>query len=1322
MSKKRIIRNVLTAIVAVIVCLVIAVAITINTPWFRNFLRGEIGKLALQNAGARVQVGSIATHWTRFVFDLNNVVVDGNQDPSPNRPPLLQATRLEVGLRFWPLLRKRVELSKLILDKPVIHLRIDAQGRSNLPVSPHPSKSGSSTDTIFNLKIADCAINSGQIFYNDAEVPIDARLHDLNLKTTYSLLASEYKGSLSYDQGVLVARQLGAIDNAMQVQFSATRSGLSLNPLVVTSAASRLTLNATLTNYQAPHIEGKYAANLSTGELANILHSPSLPTGTVTSTGTLTYQAGQDRPFVSALNVQGRMHSDRLDFQRGQTNLPATNVSSAYSLQNATLRVPDLVADILGGKARAKFEMQHMDAQHASSRLVASLQGVSLATASNQLASSNVKKAPFAGTTDLQLNAAWSGAIQDAVAHARLTITSGGKAASAQSVPVNGLVAVDYNGPQSTISFEQSYLRTANTHLAIAGTLSSQKGGHSTLTLLATTSDLNETAEVAGMVQSAMQSAGTPSRVPQMGGSASLTIRATGTAKNPQLLGRLTAANLSVAGSHWQALALNIKGNSSSIEIQNGSLTSGGKAQIVFSAAAGLHNWKLADDSQIQLHASVANMQLATVQEIGELHYPLTGSVTANISVTGTKSAPNGKATLVVSNASAWNEPVKNLAVNADFRGGAIHSTVNLEIPAGKLSLNATYTLSTQQYDVNLQGNDLALAKIPALQSHAAIEGAANIQASGSGTLHDPQLEMKLSVPQLQAEGQAISNLVAQVNVANQHALVAFQSTVAKGSVEAKGDIALTGDRYTTATVDVRALPIAAVVADFLPSQASKLGGQTEIHLSVKGPLKSPSQMQAQLQVPTLTVTYGTAQIELARPLLAKYSSGTLTITPAQIKGPGTNLTFGGTVPIKSAASYSLVADGSLDLGAIQQFDPNVKAAGQVDIHVRSGGQLSKPAMQGELQIKNGEFTTESLPLGVDNLNAQINLSGNRADIANFSGTVGGGTVSARGFATIGHGSTFNLALNADSMRLRYPDGLRSVLTAQLNFRGNTNSSFLTGRVQVDGLEFTRQFDLASFAGTFSETSAGGPPSPFEKSVKLNVAVNSLQQINLASNKLSIGGSANLDVVGTMAQPVVLGRIALTSGEVFFLGKRFEIQSGTIEFANPVRTEPVVRMFVNTRIEQYNITLNLSGPVDRLRTNYTSDPALPPADIIHLLAFGNTTEEAAAQPSQGAAMGAESVLAQGVGSQVAGSLENLTGISQVKIDPLATSNSGQPGQQVAIQERVTGSLLFTFSTNVTTTQGQTVELQYDLNRRVSVTVLRDQNGGYGIDLRWHKVF
>ena len=55
-----------------------------------------------------------------------------------------------------------------------------------------------------------------------------------------------------------------------------------------------------------------------------------------------------------------------------------------------------------------------------------------------------------------------------------------------------------------------------------------------------------------------------------------------------------------------------------------------------------------------------------------------------------------------------------------------------------------------------------------------------------------------------------------------------------------------------------------------------------------------------------------------------------------------------------------------------------------------------------------------------------------------------------------------------------------------------------------------------------------------------------------------------------------------------------------------------MNLYVTTTVESYDITLNFLGPLDRLRTNYTSDPALPPVDIIHLLAFGTTTAEAAA--------------------------------------------------------------------------------------------------------------
>jgi translocation and assembly module TamB len=272
-------------------------------------------------------------------------------------------------------------------------------------------------------------------------------------------------------------------------------------------------------------------------------------------------------------------------------------------------------------------------------------------------------------------------------------------------------------------------------------------------------------------------------------------------------------------------------------------------------------------------------------------------------------------------------------------------------------------------------------------------------------------------------------------------------------------------------------------------------------------------------------------------------------------------------------------------------------------------------------------------------------------------------------------------------------------------------------------MSFTQAFDLSSFADYFSQVSGGSPPSRFERGLQMRVAVQSAQTLNLTSSKISVGGSANLMVKGTLADPVVLGRVALTSGEVFFLGKRFEVQGGTVGFANPTRTEPVLNLHVTTTVEQYNLTLNLTGPVDRLKTTYTSEPALPQADIIHLLAFGNTTEEAAAAPSQSVGQSAQTILAQGVSSQVAGKIESLTGISQLTIDPLAaTTNGGTPGTQVAIQQRVTGSLLLTFSTDVTTTQAQTVQVQYQVNKRWSVTVLRDQYGGYGVDVRLHKEF
>ena len=90
------------------------------------------------------------------------------------------------------------------------------------------------------------------------------------------------------------------------------------------------------------------------------------------------------------------------------------------------------------------------------------------------------------------------------------------------------------------------------------------------------------------------------------------------------------------------------------------------------------------------------------------------------------------------------------------------------------------------------------------------------------------------------------------------------------------------------------------------------------------------------------------------------------------------------------------------------------------------------------------------------------------------------------------------------------------------------------------------------------------------------------------------------------------------------------LNGGTVQFINPAETQPVLNLALGTTIQQYNITLRFQGPVDQLKTQYTSDPSLPAADIINLLAFGQTTEASAANPATPTDQAAQSLVASQV--------------------------------------------------------------------------------------------
>ena len=79
---------------------------------------------------------------------------------------------------------------------------------------------------------------------------------------------------------------------------------------------------------------------------------------------------------------------------------------------------------------------------------------------------------------------------------------------------------------------------------------------------------------------------------------------------------------------------------------------------------------------------------------------------------------------------------------------------------------------------------------------------------------------------------------------------------------------------------------------------------------------------------------------------------------------------------------------------------------------------------------------------------------------------------------------------------------------------------------------------------------------------------------------------ADFRVRGTWENPILLGRISLLNGELSFAGNRYRLSRGDIDFTNPFRLDPVLNVQATTTVQQYEVTLDVSGPASRLALSY----------------------------------------------------------------------------------------------------------------------------------------
>ncbi len=1288
---------------AFVVIIIVGGYFVLQSSPFEHWALAKVIQKTEEATGAQVTAESLEINPRHLTATLHNLTLRGKEADGPK--PLLSVESLTVGVSGSALLHGHLGLSELLVERPIVHVYVDAMGHSNLPTPASP-KQGKSSFSLFKTTIGHAVLSNGEIYYNNSKSSLGADVYNLNAQSDFNSFLNRYRGHLGYDHGEIRYAKYPPLNSGLQIQFTATPAKFSLSPLQIKFASSQFLLSADLTNYADPRIDGSYQVLLHTQDFAPTLAANASVNGDIRVAGSIHYHNNPNRPAVNAVALTGNIDGPSLYFANGKASLHAQALRGTFQLQNGDLQVNGAAVNLLNGEIDANLLIKNLSGTPRA-QFAATFHGLSLQAAKESVQSRQAKQVPVAGTLGGSVEGSWLGSVKNIVLRADAALR--GEIRSTQQTnlaPLTASLHATYNGPQGTLTLRDTKIATPGTFLTANGTVSRR----SQLAVQAGTDNLRNLALLASAFS---KSAG--AEVPAISGSARLNATVRGTMKAPEVTAHVAVLNLQARGTEWRTAQLTVQANPSQISIQNGSIVNRKQGQASFSGGAGLHHWAFTPSSPLHLNASIQNFSLAQLEDLTGKSFPVKGNLNATVTLRGSELEPEGNGSLQLTHASIENEQLRQFVLQFHAAQGVVHATLNTEIPAGTATIQASFAPKTKAYEVHASAPAIVLNQLTVVQQkNLPLTGTLTLAADGKGTLENPQLTANIQVPQLQFQKTKAGEVQIQLEVASHKANLAIRSDVSQASIHAKADVSLAGNYQTTATLDTSAIPLAPLLSTYVASLPPEFQGTTEIHAAVNGPLKHPAEMKADLTIPTFKASYRSLQLSNAAPIRVNYANEVATIQPAEFRGTDTDLHFGGTIPIRNMKAMAISTKGNLNLKLLEMFDPSVISAGNVTLDLRTTG---GKGLGGEVQLKDAALSTQEAPIAVEKLNATFAVKPDRVQISNFNGQVGGGTLTASGSVTYKPQLQFNLALQAKSVRIRYPEGLRTVLDSSLNFTGTTAAASLNGQVLIDSISFTPDFDLAGFAGQLSGNSPPTVSEGFSNRIKLAISIQTAGQFRAASSQISLEGNANLRVIGTISDPVIVGRTDLTSGEVFFMKKRYELQRGIINFVNPNRTEPVVNILIAVTVEQYNLNITLTGPVERLRINYVSDPPLPPVDIINLIARGQTTEE-----STPGNFGANSILASGIASELSSSIGKLAGFSSIQIDPLLGDNGRNPSARIAVQQRVSKNLLFTFSTDVTQPQSEIIQGEYQINRRWSVSASRDESGGVAVDARYHTTF
>ncbi len=856
-----------------------------------------------------------------------------------------------------------------------------------------------------------------------------------------------------------------------------------------------------------------------------------------------------------------------------------------------------------------------------------------------------------------------------------------------------------------------------------------------------------------------MTAFGSPTRAIQMDGAGEFDGLLTGAFRRPRIEGRLRSHAMRAFDVTWGDAVADVVIENSYANVSNAVITRGASRMNV-SGLFSLGYPRRDQGEEINARIRIDRRLVSDLLDAFNLEgYPVTGVLSGEFHVYGPYTRPFGFGRMTIDNGTAYGEPFATASAGLRFEGHGVRlDAVDIAKGGGRIT-GAAYVGWNGTYSFNADGRGLAVETLNAatFAGLPPFYGALGFSAGGSGTFDDPRYDVRVDVQDLFFGEEGIGEVTGRLSIRDQLLTYELEAASPRLAVSGTGRVVFDDRAQAELSFRVSDTSLDPYARVFQPNLSPYTTATASGTIRVTGDLYDARALRIATSIEMLDMQLVDYNVRNQGPIALNVDGQTLRIDSMRLVGEDTALDLAGSVDLQRQ-TLSLQANGAANLAVLQGFLGDIRSSGRADVSALIGGTASRPIVSGQAMLIEGRLRHFSFPHAIENLNGVVtfNAAGIRLDDPAYtkplSGRIGGGAVQFAGrVGMAGYQLTeFDVTATGRDMRLRFPEGMRSVVDATLALQGPATGPILSGVVTVQNASWTSGFDTSgnvfSLGAGDDEALALPGPSPSRSStlpLRYDIRIVAPSTLRIENDQARIVASADLNLRGTFDRPLLFGRADIERGDVRFEGRRYQVTRGSLDFTNPNRIQPFFDIEAETRVrvpqQTYRVTLRMAGTTERMQPEFTSDPPLAPIDILTMLfsdgaPSGDIELASLRQPNQREQdllqARATRALTGALSAEVGRVVEQTFGVDTFQITPLLSDPYQQssrlnvnPAARVTIGKRISDRVYLTYARSLSSsTRDEIILLEYDQTDSLGWVLSQNEDRTYALEVRKRHTF